>query len=309
MIVTVTMNPAVDKTVETDTITVGGLNRVGNVILDAGGKGVNVSKMIAALGGESVATGFLGGSAGNDIESVLQGLKIKTDFVRIKHATRTNLKVFCKDSGITEFNEQGAAVTPDEIKALDEKLLGYASPGTIFVFSGSLPHGVEADAYRRLIELVREKGASVFLDADGPAFKLALSAKPDFIKPNKYELMQYFGEEGELTISELTALCGRLLDMGIGSVALSMGADGALFVSRGEVLHAPGLRVKALSTVGAGDSMVGALVYAFAGGLDFKSAAALAMAASAGAVMTEGTKPPNCETVDGLLKQVILNTH
>ncbi len=307
MIVTVTLNPSMDKTAETGALIPGGLNRLENIVLDAGGKGVNVSKMIAALGGESVATGFLGGGTGREMEAMLRLPSIEPDFIRIGHTTRTNLKVWSRECGITEFNEPGAIVTDEEMRALSAKLLGLAGLGVTFVFSGSLPRDVQPDIYGRLIAAVKAKGSKAFLDADGEAFRLALPAKPDFIKPNKFELLQYFGEAGEASLDECAALCRRLIERGVGMLALSMGAEGALFISREETLYAPGLSVVALSTVGAGDSMVGAFAYAMSGGMSFRDAAALAMAASAGAVTTEGTKPPDRKTVDALLKRVILS--
>ncbi|MCL2162871.1 MAG: 1-phosphofructokinase family hexose kinase [Oscillospiraceae bacterium] len=309
MIITVTMNPAADKTAETDSIKVGGLNRLRNVVIDAGGKGINVSKTIAALGGLSIATGFIGGSAGADIEHSLQCLGITTDFVEIRRPTRTNLKVLSCDSGVTEFNEPGSAVTPDEMKSLEEKLLDYADAesGATFIFSGSLPDGVNPDVYKRLIEAVRKKGSFAFLDSDGEAFRQALTANPDFIKPNISELQQYFGENTIIhTINEQTRLCNMLIEGGVGSIALSMGERGALFVSREEAFYAPAICVKAKSTVGAGDAMVGALAYAFEKGMDFRGAAKLAVAASAGAVMTDGTRPPGIDTVTDLLERVEL---
>ena len=193
MIITVTMNPSIDKTAEIASINLGGLNRLGNVIVDAGGKGINVSKMIKALGLDSVATGFLGGGAGVEIENMLRLQNVKTDFIRIKQTTRTNLKVLSDNYGITEFNEPGAEVTAGEMSVLREKLLTYAAPGAIFVFSGSLPPGAGDDAYFKFACDVKALGASVFLDADGEAFSDALAAKPDFIKPNINELKQHFG--------------------------------------------------------------------------------------------------------------------
>jgi 1-phosphofructokinase len=297
------MNPALDKTAETPAITAGGLNRLSNVVVDAGGKGINVSKMIAALGGESVATGFLGGGSGSQIEQMLQAPGIAPDFIRIAFQTRTNLKVRSGESGITEFNEPGAELSPDDMPALKEKLLGLAKPGARFVFAGSLPRNAPADTYKQLIIAVKAMGAEAFLDADGEAFRLALEAGPDFIKPNKFELLQYFGATGDPSLAECAALCRRLTGK-TGRAALSMGAEGAIFVSPEETLYAPGLKIAALSTVGAGDSMVGAFAYAAQKDMGFRDAAALALAASAGACTTEGTKPPTRETVDELLKQV-----
>ena len=303
-IVTVTMNPAVDKTAEAGTLVVGGLNRLENVVLDAGGKGVNVSKMIAALGGDSVATGFLGGSAGVEIERSLQKLYIKTDFVPVSRQTRTNLKVVDSGGIVTEFNEPGADVSPEEFDVLRTKLLGYADPDAIFIFAGSLPRGLDVGAYETLINAVKSKGAAVFLDADGEAFRRAINAKPDYVKPNRFELAQYFGLDEPPGAMECVVLCKRLIGTGIKLVALTLGAEGALFVTGTETLFAPGLPVTALSTVGAGDSMVGALAYAFDAGLPLREAAALSVAASAGAVATRGTNPPDRATVEELLKQV-----
>ena len=305
MIITVTMNPAIDKTVRSHSILAGGLNRVEDVVTDAGGKGINVSKMIAALGGTSVATGFLGGGAGIEIERVLKNLGVQTDFVAVKHPTRTNLKVLSDDFGVTEFNEPGASVSPSEMDTLCQKLYNHAKPGVIFVLAGSLPQGVDTDIYQKLTVSLKQKGALVFLDADSQALGRAVEASPDLIKPNKFELAGYFGKGSELSLKECATLCRELTARGVGIVALSMGAQGALFVTRGEMLYAPGLPVKALSTVGAGDSMVGAMAYALnMGNMDFRSAAKLAVAASAGAVTTRGTTPPSRETVNKLLELV-----
>jgi len=304
-IVTVTLNPALDKTAHVGALVQGGLNRLEDIVLDAGGKGINVSKTITALGGTSVASGFLGGGSGAEMERMLRDLGIQTDFVKPDRPTRTNLKVYSPAHGITEFNEPGAPVSADEMAALKQKLMGYASPGTTFVFAGSLPQGADADTYAHLIHTVKETGAAVFLDTDGAAFRAAIEAKPDYIKPNTFELMQYFGRQGEITIDDCAALCRQFIDKGIKLAAVSMGAAGALFVTVTETLYAPGLAIQAQSTVGAGDSMVGALVYAFHEGLPLRNAAALGIATSAGAVTTGGTSPPDRALVDTLLKQVI----
>jgi len=166
------------------------------------------------------------------------------------------------------------------------------------------------------LEVIAPKGARygdevavyVIIDADGEAFSEALAAKPDFIKPNKFELSQYFGVNDDLPPEKYAGLCGRLIERGIRTVALSMGKQGAVFAAREETLYAPGLSVRALSTVGAGDCMVGALACAFEKGLRLRDAAVLAMAASAGAVTTHGTKPPPKSLVDELMPLVKLET-
>ena len=219
-IVTVTLNPAIDKTVFMGMpLDIGGLNRVQKVVLDIGGKGINVSKMIAVLGGKSVAVGFIGGAAGMQM---LRGIAsvdsspsgdvlgyggIAADFIEVAQETRTNLKVlspeangFTSISKVTEINEPGGTIKPSEMLALEKKLLDYADEHTIFVFAGSIPSGVDCGIYAKLIHMVKAKGAEVLLDADGAVFSAVLNAQvppntlalPDYIKPNKYELIQYF---------------------------------------------------------------------------------------------------------------------
>jgi 1-phosphofructokinase len=304
MIITVTLNPALDKTAELDLLRPGELNRLKNVITDIGGKGVNVSKMIAALGGGSIATGFAGGGSGAEIVNTLTEMGISADFVKVGCVTRKNIKILDKGNRLTELNEPGVTVTPDEIERLKSKLSGMANPKSIFVFAGSLAVGLKSDFYAELIHIVHKNGALAFLDADGDAFKAALKEKPDFIKPNRHEIMEYFGINGPADLEVLKGLCGSLVKMGVPRIALSMGAEGAMFVNDDIYSFSSGLEVSAHSSVGAGDSMVGAVAFAADKGMSWKDACDLAMAASAGAVTTKGTNPPTRALVEVLLKQV-----
>ena len=299
MIVTVTMNPAIDRTVDIDAFVHGGLNRIRRTCMDAGGKGINVSKTVRALGGETVAAGFVAGDAGALIEKVLRENGIRTDFVQVSGETRTNTKVVEAGGTVTELNEPGPQVTEEDIRKLTEKLESYAAPGTLVVLSGSIPRGVPQNIYGVLTERLHARGAQVLLDADGALFAQSLYAKPDIIKPNRMELEQYFAREGDAV-----SLGRQLLDAGISFVAVSMGGDGAVFLKKDCTLTCRGLPVKAHSTVGAGDAMVAALALAWERGLSLREAAALGMAASAGAVTTQGTKPPSRALVEELLKQV-----
>ena len=306
MIVTVTMNPAIDKTVEIDSLLPGGLNRIQKVEYDVGGKGINVSKTIRELGGESIATGFLGGNAGKTIENVLKNRNIKGDFIWVEGETRTNMKVFEKSGAVTEFNEPGPAVSEDQLEELMQRLEGYASGNTIFILAGSIPAGVNKQVYAKIIERVHKKGATVLLDADGELFCNALEAVPDMIKPNRVELEEYAGYDSNASEEDLLKMAEALMEKGISSVAVSMGKSGAMFVRDGYRVKCPALSVKAHSTVGAGDAMVAALAYAWDQKLTDEETVCLCMAASAGAVTTIGTKPPARELVDRLTEQVVI---
>lgn len=306
MIITVTMNPAIDKTVEIDTLQAGGLNRIQRVEYDAGGKGINVSKTIHELGGESIAVGFLGGNAGKTIEHVLEDRGIKNDFIWVEGETRTNTKVFEQNGAVTELNEPGPKITEAQIDELLKKLDEYAKEGNLIVLSGSIPAGVDRKIYARITELAHEKGAEVLMDADGDLFRNALEARPDIIKPNRVELEEYAGVDYRVSQEELLDMAKNLQAKGIHTVAVSMGKSGALFVKNDYEVRCPALSVKAHSTVGAGDAMVAALAYAWDQKLKEEDTVKLCMAASAGAVTTIGTKPPARELVDTLMEQVII---
>lgn len=306
MIVTVTMNPAIDKTVEIGYLQQGGLNRISKVEYDAGGKGINVSKTICELGGKSIAIGFLAGNAGRTIKNVLDEKGIQNDFVWIKGETRTNTKVFEENGMVTELNEPGAVPSADELKELIDKLEGYASKDTLFVLAGSVPNGMDKDIYAEIIDTVHKKDAAVFLDADGELFRSGLKAIPDIIKPNRLELEEYARFDYKASEQEIANIARRLIDEGISTVAVSMGKCGAMLLKKDYEAKAPALSVKAHSTVGAGDAMVAALSYAYENSLDNDETLKLGIATSAGAVTTIGTKPPAKELVMKLKEDVVI---
>ena len=306
MIVTVTMNPAIDKTIEIEALLPGGLNRIQKVEYDAGGKGINVSKTIHELGGSSIAVGFLGGNEGKTIESVLNEWGVHNDFIWVRGETRTNTKVYEKSGTLTELNEPGPQISKEQQEELVKKLEGYANEETLFVLAGSIPNGVDKHIYSEIIPRVHAKGAKVLLDADGELFRNALKEKPDIIKPNRVELEEYFGFDYRVSMEELLEAARKLQAQGIETVAVSMGKSGAMMVREGYEVKCLALSVKAHSTVGAGDAMVAALAYAWENKLGNEETVRLCMAASAGAVTTIGTKPPTRALVDELLEQVVI---
>ncbi len=306
MIVTVTMNPAIDKTVDIGKFERGDLNRIKRVEIDTGGKGINVSKTIRELGGESIATGFVGGTSGTIIKQVLTDLGLRTDFVEVKGETRTNLKVVEETGEVTELNEPGPEVSKDQLNDLLNRLEGYANPDTLFVLAGSIPAGIPTDIYRKITEQVHQKGAKVLLDADGVLFSESLKGKPDMLKPNRSELERYYQMDYRASEQELVSMGEKLLDQGVSMAAISLGQMGAIFLTKGKRYRCPGLRVKAHSTVGAGDALVAAMAYSWDEKLPLETCIRLCMGASAGAVTSIGTKPPKRSLVDELVERVEL---
>lgn len=302
MITTVTFNPAVDKTAQVARLLGGGLNRLSNVRQDAGGKGINVSKTLKAIGKNSRAAGFIGGSAGAFIKNRLDELGIDSDFVEVDGDTRTNLKVLDADMTLTELNEAGPQCTQEDLEKLEA---GLFEENGILVLSGNVGPGVPAGIYQDLCIKAHETGMQVILDADGVLFKEGIKAAPDVIKPNRYELAQYFGlPEEALDRPTMICLARELISRGTRLVVISMGIEGSLFVTQDRALAAPALKIPFQSAVGAGDAMVAGLAYSLDEGLDLEQTAELAIALSAGACMTEGTQPADVHTVEELKEKV-----
>lgn len=304
MIITVTFNPAIDKTAEVDCVHVGGLNRLKNVRMDAGGKGVNVSKTIQALGGTSLCTGFLAGSSGDYIQSTLNQMHIDNDFVWVEGSTRTNLKVLDEAMELTELNEAGPEIGRAQIDKLINKITSMCNEDTLVVLSGNVSASVDTSIYYEMIQKVKEKKGSVILDADGALFAQGIKAHPMIVKPNKYELALYFGIEGSFTNAQIIEKAKTLLNEDTKLVVVSMGSEGSMFINREGVWQASALRIEAHSSVGAGDAMVAAIAYATKEGCSLEDLIRLSVATSAGAVMTKGTNPASKQIVEDLMKQV-----
>lgn len=304
MIYTVTLNPALDKTVEIPGMALDTVNRITEMRTDPGGKGINVSKVIAKLGGESCAAGILGGGSGKMLEKLLEGEPFATRFRFVEGQTRTNLKIIDREGHTnTDINEPGLTVTYADLDALLHELLAELRPGDIVVLAGSLPKGAPQDTYRTWTAACKKAGARVFLDADGALLAEGLKAAPYLIKPNDDELSRLAGKKLE-TLEELTAEGRRLLERGIERVVISLGGRGALYLRKGSTIYAEGLKVPVGSTVGAGDSVVAALAYAEAQGLSEEEAVRLSTAAGAANVMCSGTQAAEREAVEALLPKV-----
>ena len=226
------MNPAIDKTMEVDMLKLGGLNQIKKAEADAGGKGINVSKTIRALGGESIATGFLGGNRGKMIQNVLEKYQIRQDFVWVDGETRTNTKVLEISGEVTELNEPGPEITETQVEALLKKLEMYAEEDTLFVLAGSIPGGVSKEIYANIIRMAHAHHAQVLLDADGKLFRNSVKAMPDIMKPNHKELEAYVGIGADLSQEQIKEIAKSLVEKGIPTVAVSMGKEGAIFVNK-----------------------------------------------------------------------------
>ncbi len=304
MILTVTLNPAIDKTARLDQIKLHALNRLQDLKVDAGGKGINVSKTIAALGGDSLATGFYGAENAEIFQHTFASRNISSHFLSLPGRSRTNLKLVDSRRELTEFNEFGFSYQEEALDRLLSFLDQAVHEQDVLVLAGSLPPDSPDDLYGRLTRRYRERGLRVFVDADGTKLAHALEEQPYFIKPNDYELGQLFGIPQPLS-TKMRLQCGKkLLQRSISLVCISCGSEGSLLLSQEGIWKARPLSVTVSSTVGAGDAMVAAFAFALDRGDTLPEAYRLAVATSTGAVMTEGTQPPERELVEKLYREV-----
>ncbi|MDQ4070906.1 MAG: 1-phosphofructokinase family hexose kinase, partial [Actinomycetota bacterium] len=247
-VVTVTANPAVDQTVWVPGFRAGEVNRVRRQELSPGGKGVNVAAFLAAFGIETLATGFLGTSNAGLFEDFLDERGIAHRFVPVHGTTRTGVKIVDEDAGTTtDINFPGFEVGPERVTELETVVGSLGGSGRWVVLSGSLPPGAPVDLYARLGWSARVAGMRVAVDTSGPPLSEAVGSSLDLLKPNREELEELAGRQ--LGGRESIAGAARdLVDGGIATVVVSLGAEGALFVRADEALFAAAPRVPVAST-------------------------------------------------------------
>ena len=273
---------------------------------DPGGKGINVSKVISKLGGKSIASGILGGDTGRAILSALKEMELETCFHFVNGETRTNMKVIDPVSRTnTDINEPGVTVSEEILSGLLKELLEIVREDDIVVISGSMPKGSPKETYFTWTKAFNAKGAKVLLDADGELLKAGLKASPYLIKPNNHELSAFVGRTLE-TPEELAVTAREIMkEYGIAKVVVSMGGDGALYVTKDESIYAEGLKVPVGSTVGAGDSVVAALAVAEESGMSLEETVRLSTATGAANVMCSGTQAAEFEVIKDLIPKVV----
>jgi len=270
VIITVTLNAAIDKTLEVPNIQLGRRHRSVEQRTYAGGKGVNVARAVKRLGQPVLATGFAGGPAGTRIVEQLTEESILNDFVRIREESRTNTALLDPTSGIqTEINEPGPEVSEREAQLFRDKLLYLAQGARICVFAGSLPRGVPTDLYADLIRELRKLGVTTVVDADGEALHSAVRAEPDVVSPNVLEAEELVGHEFN---DDEDRLIGVREVVDLGAREALMTTDEGCFASVLEdgSAHLYRVRIEALeprATVGSGDAfLAGFIAERYAGG-------------------------------------------
>lgn len=280
MITTVTLNPAVDKTYTGTRLLPGHVNRMDSLKSIAGGKGVNVTKVLRRFDIPVRAMGFLGGYTGSFIEDFVKEIGAKCDFVHVSQDTRCSMNLLTEDGYVTEILEPGPFISEEEMQQFLSAYEKAVKDSEAVILSGSAPLGVQEGIYAALIETAKQSGKKVFLDTSGSFLKKGAAAKPYLIKPNLKELAVLTGKSIK-TKEEAIRAAQNICRQGIENVVISMGDKGLLLVTEKESLFAEAAKVKAVNTVGCGDCVVASFAMSFKQGEDKETALKKAAALSA----------------------------
>lgn len=293
MVLTVTLNPSVDKALFLHELKMGDTNRVVRTETDAGGKGVNLSRVLRELGGDTAATGFLGGGPGAYICKVLDMQSVPHCFVEVTGDTRTNISVEDDSHGLpTTFNERGPEITANDIERLFGLVRERLPSLDWLAMGGSLPPGAPPETFRSLVEIAHAAGVRALVDADGDAMKLAMEAKPDFIKPNEKEASRLLVRELHGRNEALAAALELHAMLGGGDkiAVISRGAGGAVMMCGEGEFDGITPSVEMKSTIGCGDSMLGGMLWAMGVGKSMEEAFRWGLASGAATACTDGTE-------------------
>lgn len=258
MIYTVTLNPAIDYIMRMDELQTGITNRSNSEEYYCGGKGINVSLVLAELDIPSTALGFIAGFVGDAIDKWVANTYVTTDFIRLKSGiSRINVKL--KHGDETEINGQGPDIAEDELEALMMKV-DHIQDGDTLILAGSIPNTLPDDTYERMLERIADKDVRIVVDATKQLLVNSLKYKPFLIKPNRQELSEIFDADVQ-TKEDIVTYAKKLQEMGARNVLISLGGDGAMLVDEDGQIHEAGvINEPVVNTVGSGDSMVAGFV-------------------------------------------------
>ena len=304
MILTVTLNAAIDKRYVVEGFRTGEVNRVKECTYVPGGKGLNVSKPASIYGAEVVATGFAGGHAGAYIEDALKPFGIRSAFYHVDAESRSCINIWDEVNQVqTEFLEPGFTLTEEDFAGFEAKFRQLVQEAKVVAMSGSVPKGLDGTAYQRLVKIVKDAGIPVILDTSGKLLEMGIEAIPTMIKPNIDEIRMLTGKRCD-DISEIIEAARAIHERGVKIVAVSRGADGSLAVGDDGIFRARVPKIDAVNTVGCGDSMIAGFALGLSKGLPLEETLRLASAISAAAAMREETGFFVMEDMEKLLPQI-----
>lgn len=304
MITTFTLNASIDKAYYMDgSIENGTVMRVNSVINTAGGKGLNVARIVELCKEDVLAAGLVGGFNGSYLESLLDRDGIRHDFEHIGGETRSCINILDEAFGSTEYLEPGCTVTEDEERRFLERFPQIIKDSLVVTISGSVPRGMSKDIYRQMILAAKEAGKQVILDTSGELLEKGIEACPTIVKPNKDEVELLFDTKLQ-SMEEVLENGKKILEKGIPYVVVSLGREGALMFGREGIFHGKPPEIKVVNTVGCGDSMVGALSVALCRNYEPEKALQFAVAVASANAMSPSTGHFNPDVYAKLIDQV-----
>lgn len=304
MILTVTMNAAIDKRYVVEGAKTGEVNRVKECAYTPGGKGLNVSKPAAIAGARVVATGFVGGHSGAYIEDSLKPFGIESAFYHMKEESRSCINIWDTVTKVqTEFLEPGFTVEKEDFEGFVRKFEGLVKEASVVSMSGSVPRGLDETAYPRLVRLVKDAGKKVILDTSGRLLAEGIKACPYMIKPNIDEIRMLTGKQCDRE-EDIIRAAQEIHEAGVALVAVSLGADGSVAVSDEGIYRAYVPKISAVNTVGCGDTMIAGFALGISEGLSVENTIKKASAMSAAAALREETGFFVREDMERILPQI-----
>lgn len=302
MILTITLNPSIDIRYNISHFEVGNVHRAQVCEKTAGGKGLNVARVIKKAGCEVLTTGLLGGKLGEDLAEKLNHQGIKNDFEMIEEETRNCINIL-HDGMSSEVLESGPCIKPAEWESFKVKFAKLAETYKLITASGSLPAGLSSDSYCQLIDIAKEKGCRFLLDTSGEALAQGIKSAPYFIKPNSEELEKLTGKT-ITSLDDVIREAEKINKSGVELVAVTLGGDGAVLITKDNVFTAKIPKVEVLNTVGCGDSFVAGFAAGLDKNLSVPEAFRLAVACSMSNAMLPDTGNIDNEVVENLKNQI-----
>lgn len=307
MILTVSCNPAIDKTYNTSNVMIGQVNRMRDLVSIPGGKAVNVTKVLRQFDAHVTATGFIGGYTGEFIEEQLRDMGVNTSFTTIRGLTRSNMNIIGDDGYVTEILEPGPKILSFEREDFMDRFRELVKISEYVVLSGSLTEGLSEDFYAKLIKICNESGSKAFLDANGEPLKRGIEAVPYCIKPNRRELEYAVGKK-LTTEAEIIQAAYEYVKNGISKVVVSMGDKGLLQITKTKVIKAVPPHIKKVNTVGCGDCVVAAMILGMIQGLDDEDIMKFAAGVSAANATTLESGMIPQDKMDQIIEDVVVVT-
>lgn len=304
MIATLTLNPTLDKIITVENFTPGELQKIKEVRVIAGGKGINVSRVIKLLEGDTLALGLVGGLTGKKVQELCQEEGLRTHFIKIEGETRSNLTILDPVKKTeTHLLEPGPFINPEEENRIIAEVEELLEEMEMLILSGSLPLGIGEDIYGRVIKMAKRYGVKTILDTRGIPLRKGLGAIPFMVKPNREEL-ESLAEDSLPTLEEVISFTKTIMEKGLEGVIVSLGREGALLRYQGRVWRAVPPQITPVDTVGSGDALVGGFFWALVEGKNVEECLRMGVACGVANALLPGAGVCRKEDIFKFLPQV-----